>query len=217
MVRGARALGHRAGRQSCLLQGGGSLIVAIGAQNAYVIRTGVMKRHVFAVTTACFLIDAGLIWAGAAGLGTVIAGSAWLSRIAAWGGAGFLIVYGGRAAWAVWRPQPHDWDSGGGGEDPGWKGAVAAALGFSLLNPHVYLDTVVLIGSVAAQFEAAGRVSFAVGAAIASALWFYGIGYGAALAAPFFLTVTGARVLDACVWVIMWAVAGSLLAGVLGE
>ena len=73
------------------------------------------------------------------------------------------------------------------------------------------------LGGVAARFEAAGRISFAVGAAIASAIWFYGIGYGAALAAPIFHTLTGARLLDACVWVIMWTVAGSLPAGVLGE
>lgn len=202
-----------------LLQGlflGGGLIIAIGAQNAYVIRTGVRGRHVFAVTTTCFLVDAGLIWAGAAGLGSVIADSPWLSQIAAWGGAAFLIVYGALAAWAVFRPKPYDWDSGGG-PGPGWKGAVAAALGFSLLNPHVYLDTVVLIGSVAAQFEAAGRISFAAGAVIASALWFYGIGYGAALAAPFFRTIKGACLLDACVWVIMWTVAGMLIMGVLGE
>ena len=196
---------------------GGGLIIAIGAQNAYVIRIGVMGRHVFAVTTACFLIDAGLIWVGAAGLGSVIADSPWLSRIAAWGGAAFLIVYGARAGWAVIRPKPYDWGSDTGGPGSGRKGAVAAALGFSLLNPHVYLDTVVLIGSVAAQFEAAGRISFAVGAAIASALWFYGIGYGAALAAPFFRTDMGARLLDACVWVIMWAVAGTLIMGVWGE
>jgi len=192
---------------------GGSLIIAIGAQNAYVIRTGIRGRHVFAVATTCFVTDAVLISAGAAGLGSLIAQSAWLSEAAAWGGAVFLLAYGAKAAWAVWRPVQYDWDAAEEAGGNGAKAAVLAALAFSLLNPHVYLDTVVLIGGIAAQFEFVERIYFAVGATAASALWFYGTGYGATRIAPFFRTMAGQRLLDATICVVMWAVAASLIVG----
>lgn len=192
-----------------------ALIIAIGAQNAFVIRQGVRRRHVLAVTTVCFVSDALLITAGAAGLGTLIAQSAWLREAAAWGGAAFLTAYGAKSAWSVFKPRPFDWAEEDAAPGSGRKQAVLATLAFTFLNPHVYLDTVVLIGGVAAQFAAAERMFFAAGAVVASALWFYGLGYGAARAAPFFRGALGARLLDAVICVIMFSVAGTLIEGVL--
>jgi L-lysine exporter family protein LysE/ArgO len=117
----------------------------------------------------------------------------------------------------VWRPVRYDWDSAEEAENDGTKAAVMAALAFSLLNPHVYLDTVVLIGGIAAQFEYVERIYFAIGAACASALWFYGTGYGATRIAPFFHTLAGQRLLDGTICVVMWSVAASLIVGVLEQ
>lgn len=192
-----------------------ALIIAIGAQNAFVIRQGIRRRHVLTVTTLCFVSDALLITAGAAGLGTLIAQSAWLREVAAWGGAAFLAAYGAKSAWTVLRPRTIDWAEDDAGPGAGRREAVLATLAFTFLNPHVYLDTVVLIGGVAAQFAAGERVFFALGATAASALWFYGLGYGATRAAPFFRSALGQRILDGTICVIMWSVAWALIAGVI--
>src|SRR6185295_3721044 len=127
---------------------GGSLIVAIGAQNAFVLRQGLERRQVALVATICFLCDAGLIALGALGLGEMVAGSDLLRRATAWGGAAFIAVYGLRALWRVRRANVLTAD---GTAEHRAAAAAAQALAFSLLNPHVYLDTVVLIGSIAAQ------------------------------------------------------------------
>jgi L-lysine exporter family protein LysE/ArgO len=187
---------------------GGSLIVAIGAQNAFVLRQGLARRQVALVATICFLCDAMLIALGALGLGEVIAGSDLLRRATAWGGAAFIAAYGLRALWRVRRPQALLTD----GAIQHRAGAVAAqALAFSLLNPHVYLDTVVLIGSIAAQVPDAARAWFALGAASASALWFYGLGFGATRLAPLFREPAAWRALDAVIGVTMLAIAIGLV------
>lgn len=194
---------------------GGGLIIAIGAQNAYLIRQGVRGERVYLVATLCFLSDALLIAIGTAGIGAVIASDPLLRSIAAWGGAVFLITYGAKSAYAVLHPVPLDWQAG---EDSGrgiWK-IVLTTLALTFLNPHVYLDTVVLVGGVAAQYEAAERLYFTVGAILASALWFYGLAVGALRVAPFFQTNRGAQVLDGTVTLVMFAVALSLIKGELG-
>ncbi len=203
---------------------GASLIIAIGAQNAYVIRQGVKGEHVFAVAMVCALIDIVLISVGAAGVGTLIAHSPVLRTGAAWGGALFLIVFGiisVRAAIAAkpgaWEKAEHDAAEHDGDERGAsasrLKSTVVAAAAFSLLNPHVYLDTVVVLGGIAAQYELHARVWFALGAMSASLIWFFGIGYGATKVAPCFRTVTGTRVLETVVATIMFALAVSLIMG----
>jgi L-lysine exporter family protein LysE/ArgO len=188
---------------------GAGLIVAIGAQNAFVLRQGLMRRHVFWVTTVCALSDAVLIAAGVAGLGTLVQSSPRLLLVATLGGAAFLAVYGFAAARRALRP---------GGLTAAPKAAtdslaatLAAVLAFTFLNPHVYLDTVVLVGSLSAQFAGSAKTAYAVGAMTASAVWFYGLGFGARLLAPVFARPAAWRLLDAAIACVMWAIALSLV------
>lgn len=191
---------------------GGGLIIAIGAQNAHVIRAGLRRRHLFAVTTICVLCDVALIAAGAGGVGSFIAATPWLASAAAWGGAVFLVAYGVLAVRSLINPPDFDWEVGDNTRG-GLAGAVLATLSVSLLNPHVYLDTVVLLGGIAAQYEAVPRFWFAGGAMLASVVWFYAIGFGAFAAAPMMRTRTAQRILDGVVALVMFGVAGMLIAG----
>jgi L-lysine exporter family protein LysE/ArgO len=170
--------------QQVFLQGlgmGASLIMPIGAQNAYVIRTGVSGRHVGLTVAACVLVDMTLIALGIAGLGKLIESSSWLLAAARYGGAAFLLWYGLRC-WAGALGK-----GGGGGAGPAAEGSQAASarralvtvLAMSLLNPHVYLDTVVLLGAVGGSLAAGHRGAFAAGAMTASLLWFSVLGLGA--------------------------------------
>ena len=196
---------------------GASLIIAIGAQNAYVIRQGVKGEHVFAVAMVCAFIDITLISIGAAGVGTLIAQSPMLRTGAAWGGAIFLAVFGIMSVRAAISARPGVWEKAEqgvnerGNDSTRLKTAVLAAAAFSLLNPHVYLDTIVVLGGIAAQYEVEERVYFALGAMSASLIWFFGIGYGATRVAPYFRTVTGARVLEIIIATIMFVLATSLI------
>jgi L-lysine exporter family protein LysE/ArgO len=167
--------------QQIFLQGlgmGASLIMPIGAQNAYVIRTGVSGRHVGLTVAACILVDIALIALGMAGLGKLVESSGWLLAAARYGGAVFLLCYGLRCWRSAWR-------GGAGGpalqeaEQPSRRRALLAVLGMSLLNPHVYLDTVVLLGAVGSSLAAGHRGAFAAGAMTASLLWFSVLGLGA--------------------------------------
>lgn len=184
------------------------LIVAIGAQNAFVLRQGLMRRHVLLVTSICAVSDAVLILAGVAGLGTIVAGSPQLLTVTTLGGAAFLLAYGLMAARRALTPSRLTAAPAG---ETGLGRVIAATLAFTFLNPHVYLDTVVLVGSLSARFEGSGRAAFAAGAMAASALWFYGLGFGARLMAPVFARPTAWRVLDALIACVMVAIAASLL------
>ena len=184
-----------------------SLIVAIGAQNAFVLRQGLVRRHVFAVSLVCALSDAVLITVGVAGLGTLIASDDALLVAVTLGGALFLLAY---ALFAFRRA----WQGTGGLRAEGQSGSLSAALATALaltwLNPHVYLDTVLLLGSLSAPFERTGRVLYGAGAVTASFAWFFALGYGARLLEPLFLRPAAWRVLDAAIGVVMLAIAGGL-------
>ncbi|MCW0183441.1 LysE/ArgO family amino acid transporter [Zavarzinia sp.] len=187
---------------------GASLIVAIGAQNAYVLRLGLMRRHVFAISTLCFLSDALLIGAGVGGLGSIIQGMPALLFWITLAGAGFLTVYGLIAFRRALRPAGLQ-ASGG---DVGSLGAVlATGAALTFLNPHVYLDTVVLLGSLSARFEGEGRLAYGLGAALASGVWFYGLGFGSRLLAPLFARPMAWRVLDSLIALVMWSIAFGLV------
>jgi len=194
---------------------GGSLIIAIGAQNAFVLKQGLLHRHVFVVAGICFLIDASLIAIGAGGFASIITAFPALPAIAAWGGAAFLFVYGAKAMLAAIAPGQLDPE-----DAPKSNQSLAAAIGttlaVSLLNPHVYLDTVVLIGSISSQFVPLDRVAFAIGAATASLVWFYGVGYGAKWLTPLFARPSAWRLLDLCIAFIMWSIAAGLILDQLG-
>lgn len=185
-----------------------SLIMAIGAQNAFVLRQGLRREHVLAVVLVCALSDAVLVAAGVTGFGVLSEVVPGLERIMRYGGAAFLLVYGARSFLAAWR--------GGGaleaGEGAGsLRRAVLTCLALTWLNPHVYLDTVVLLGSVSAQY--ADRLAFGLGAVSASFVFFFALGYGARLLAPLFRRPESWRVLDAGVGCVMWAIAIGLLRG----
>lgn len=184
------------------------LIVAIGAQNAFVLRQGLLRRHVLVVTTLCALSDAVLIAAGVAGLGGLVARSPVLLTVATLGGAAFLLAYGLLAAKRALRPARLTAAEEG---EAGLGRVVAATLAFTFLNPHVYLDTVVLVGSLSARYAGDARLAFALGAMTASFLWFYSLGFGARLLAPLFARPAAWRVLDGLIACVMVAIALSLL------
>jgi L-lysine exporter family protein LysE/ArgO len=187
-----------------------SLIVAIGAQNAFVLRQGLRREHVFAVVVVCALSDVVLIAVGVAGLGALLQAVPWLLVVVRIAGAGFLVVYGALAARRAFRRAALD-ASTSGVSTPLWT-AIATCLALTWLNPHVYLDTVVLLGSVAAT-HGADRWWFALGAAVASILWFTTLGYGARLLRPVFAKPAAWRVLDALVALVMLVLAIGLLIG----
>lgn len=189
---------------------GAGLIIAIGAQNAYVLRQGLKGEHVFAVAGLCFLVDVGLIALGAGGFASLIAAHAGATDFIAWAGAAFLFVYGLRAFHGAIKPgtlDARDARNAGGN----LRAAALTALALSLLNPHVYLDTVVLIGGLAAQYPPGPRATFALGAMAASLVWFFGLGYGAGKLAPVFAKPRAWRLLDIAIGCVMWAIAGGLL------
>jgi L-lysine exporter family protein LysE/ArgO len=196
---------------------GAALIIAIGAQNAFVIRQGIRGEHVFAVATVCALVDVILITVGAAGVGTLIAQNPTFRVAAAFGGGVFLIGFGLMSVRRAWMAHSDTWQDAENTIVPGSgssrRNAMLTVLGFSLLNPHVYLDTVVLLGGLAGQYDGADRVYFALGAMTASPIWFYGIGYGAIRVAPFFRTQRGTRLMEGSIAVIMFALAFNLLWG----
>ena len=199
---------------SVLLAGFGlglSLIVAIGAQNAFVLRQGLRGEHVVAVVLVCALSDAVLITAGVAGVGALVQQVPWLLVVVRVGGAVFLLAYAALAARRALRPSGDALDADAPARTtPG--AVVLTALALTWLNPHVYLDTVVLLGSVAAP-QGDARAWFGVGAVLASVVWFTGLGFGARLLRPVFARPGAWRALDAGIAVVMVAIAVSLLAG----
>lgn len=183
-----------------------SLIVAIGAQNAFVLKQGLMRRHVLATVAFCALSDAVLIVAGVLGAGAIAARAPWFLEAMRWGGAAFLLAYGARSLRAAWRGGAV-LRAGEGAISLGATLAVLAAL--TWLNPHVWLDTVVLLGSVSAV--SSDRLAFAIGAMTGSFLFFFSLGYGARLIAPLFARPVAWRILDAAVGVVMWTIAATLI------
>lgn len=190
-----------------------SLIVAIGAQNAFILRQGLLRRHVFVLCLICALSDAVLIAAGVAGLGALVSSSPTLITVVTLGGALFLFSYAVIAFRRAWKPQALHAAQAGAGD---LKAAVAACLAFTFLNPHVYLDTVVLVGSLSAQFAGSERLAYGAGAVIASFAWFFSLGYGARLLEPVFARPAAWRVLDILIGLVMAAIGFSLLSGLRG-
>ena len=196
---------------SAYIQGmgtGAGLIVAIGAQNSFVLSQGVRKNFHWVVALICALCDIVLIFAGAAGLGTVIAENTQLAWYTGWLGVLFLFGYGLRAlrsamvGGALERNQ---------GTQQSLQAVVVTTLAITLCNPHVYLDTVVLLGSISGQFPGQDRYVFALGAATSSLLWFYLLSLGGALLAPLFTKAFAWKILDIVVCLTMWTIAVQLI------
>ena len=187
-----------------------SLIVAIGAQNAFVLRQGLLRKHVLAVVAVCALSDALLILLGIGGAGIVFTALPWLTTVVRIAGAAFLLTYAVLAARRAIKPKAMD--AADPQASPTLLPTVLTVLALTWLNPHVYLDTVVLLGSVA-NTRGEARWLFGAGAAVASIVWFTALGYGARLLQPIFARPSAWRVLDAIIALVMASIAASLLIG----
>ncbi len=185
------------------------LIVAIGAQNAFVLRQGLRREHVGSVVLFCGISDAVLIGAGVLGMAQALGNHPALARALALAGAAFLALYGWQALRRARQPNRMQLPEGGAGLSR--MGALAQAAAFTLLNPHVYLDTVLLVGSIGAQEPAALRGWFVAGASTGSLLWFGLLGYGARWLAPWFARPKAWQVLDLLIGVTMAVLAVLLL------
>jgi L-lysine exporter family protein LysE/ArgO len=185
------------------------LIVAIGAQNAFVLRQGLRREHVGSVVLFCAAADAALIAAGVLGMAQALGERPGLARGLALAGAAFLATYGAQALRRARRPQQLAATTGGAGLRR--AAALAQAAAFTLLNPHVYLDTVLLVGSIGAQQAAPLQGWFIAGAGSASLLWFTALGYGARRLAPCFARPRAWQLLDGLIGLTMFVLAALLL------
>ena len=185
-----------------------SLIIAIGAQNAYVLRLGLMRHHVFAVVLFCAISDALLIIAGVAGLGAVIQQLPLLLEVFKYAGAAYLIWFGIAAIRRAMNPKTLE----AKGESFPLVKTLATMAALTWLNPHVYLDTVILLGSIGNQFVP-NQWWFAAGAVVASFVWFFSLGYGAKLLSKYMSSVRFWQVLDVVIALVMFSIALTLLFG----
>lgn len=185
-----------------------SLIVAIGAQNAFILKQGLLRQHVFWVCTVCFISDSIALSAGIAGFGLVVAKLPEIEWVARWAGAAFLFWYGAINFWSAWT------NTAGlvatGDSPKSLYKTILLCLAFTWLNPHFYLDTLVMIGSISTQYP--DPLMFGVGTISASCVFFYSLGYGARLLEPVFAKPHSWRILDTLIGIIMWFIALSLVA-----
>jgi L-lysine exporter family protein LysE/ArgO len=192
-----------------------TLIIAIGAQNAFVLRQGIRKEHVAPIVAFCAIADLLLIGVGVAGLASILGDSPTLVALLTIAGSAFLVWYGIRALQRALLPQ--SLRAAAGNEPLSLANAMAQAAGFTLLNPHVYLDTVLLMGSIGTRQPPDMRIWFVGGAACASGVWFTSLGFGARLLAPIFARARAWQVLDTVVGLTMLSLAVLLIRqGVLG-
>ena len=187
-----------------------SLIVAIGAQNAFVIRQGLSDRHVFLVCTICAFSDATLISLGVFGFGEIISNSDNLSELIRWFAISFLIIYSIIRFKAAYDGNALDIDDGKNFVSA--KKTAIITLGFTWLNPHVYLDTTVLLGTASLQFQGDEKIAFAIGAMMSSFLFFYSLGFGARRLAPLLKTEKVWKIIDVVIGIIMIWIAWSIYA-----
>lgn len=186
-----------------------ALILAIGAQNAFVLRQGLARAHVFWLCLLCAASDAILIVAGVLGFGAIVQRFPMLPQIMAWGGAAFLFVYGALRLWAAYKGT---YAMQIAGQSAGLWATLATGAAFTWLNPHVYLDTLGLIGAVSTQYtDSAAKTAFGIGAVTSSFVFFFSLGYGARLLAPVMQSARAWRILDIGIGLVMWALAIKLL------
>lgn len=186
-----------------------SLILAIGAQNAFVLKQGLKRQFVLIVCLICALSDAILISAGVFGFGKVISQFPQVIEFAKYAGAVFLLWYGAKSFYSAFTQSQSLVAQGD--DVASLKQVVALCVAFTWLNPHVYLDTVILLGTIASQFAEKG--AFALGAMSASVIFFFALGYGARLLQPLFAKPIAWKILDGVIGVVMWAIAVSLIVG----
>ncbi|MEE9314922.1 MAG: LysE/ArgO family amino acid transporter [Rhizobiaceae bacterium] len=187
---------------------GGSLIIAIGAQNAFILRQGLLREHVFVLCLFAAIADALLIFLGVAGFGALVQSNPTFLYWVTIGGALFLFAYGLIAWRRAWKPDVMKAKSDA---PASLKVALATLFAFTFLNPHVYLDTVILLGGISGRHLGDARIVFGAGAMLASFVWFFSLGYGARWLTPIFEKPAAWRILDGIIGSIMFAIAISLL------
>lgn len=186
-----------------------SLILAIGAQNAFVLRQGLLGNHVFALCLFCGSSDALLISIGVAGFGYIVDLAPWLPTVMALGGAAFLILYGTTRMIAAWRG---DYALQIEGKSAALWPTLGIAAALTWLNPHVYLDTLGLIGAVSTQYSQTGQIiAFGLAAIAASYVFFFSLGYGARLLTPYMKSTHTWRILDGGIGLTMFGIAATLI------
>ena len=191
---------------------GGGLIIAIGAQNAYLLALGIKRNHHFAAANICAAWDVTLIALGVLGVGAWVQANPSVLKYTLWAGALFLFAYGGRAFYSAWKGKVLE--AGGPGNVVGTqslKNVALTMMAISVLNPHVYLDTIVLLGSISGKYHGSGRYLFGAGAAVSSFIWFYSLGFAGQLLAPFFSKPISWRLLDGFICLTMWGIAVKLI------
>ena len=185
-----------------------SLILAIGSQNAFVLRQGLKKEHVFIVCLICAISDAALISMGVAGFSLIIKTIPWIEPLARYGGALFLFVYSAMNFWSAFKT--NDSLNPADTKISSLSKIILTCLAFTWLNPHVYLDTLMLIGSISTQYVGQ-KIEFTIGAVMASFIFFFSLGYGARVLRPFFENPKSWKILDFSIGCIMWLIAFSLV------
>jgi len=188
---------------------GGSLIIAIGSQNAYVLKQGLLKSHVFLICLICALSDALLIALGTSGVGAIIERHPeWLKAVT-WFGAAYLIAFAVMSFRAAFSGETLETASDNTSQNT--KTVIATVLALTFLNPHVYLDTVLLIGSIASPYSGGDKLNFTLGAVCASFIWFFALGYGARFLSPIFSKPKAWKVLNSLIGIVMLWIAYSLI------
>lgn len=186
---------------------GASLIIAIGAQNAFILRQGILRQHVFILCLICAVSDAVLIAIGVAGVGAIITSSPNLLIFIRLAGAAFLLWYAFVAIRRAMHPEGLEANVNSG---PGLKAAISTCLAFTFLNPHVYVDTVLLVGA-SAPHEGYAKSAYALGAMLASFVWFFALGYGARFLEPIFQKPRAWQILDTMIAITMLLIAFGLV------
>ncbi|TCJ88597.1 LysE/ArgO family amino acid transporter [Cocleimonas flava] len=189
---------------------GASLIIAIGAQNAYVLKQGLIKRHIFIICLICALSDAILIVIGTSGLGKFVHNHPDWLKIITWLGATYLIIFGLMSLRSAFKSETLE-IAAADGNSQNLRKVVTTVLALTFLNPHVYLDTVLLIGSIASPYSSEQRLYFTVGAVCASFIWFFSLGYGARLLAPVFAKPNAWKFLNILIGLVMFSIAYQLI------
>jgi L-lysine exporter family protein LysE/ArgO len=190
---------------------GGSLIAAIGAQNSFVLAQGVRKQYFFLVPLLCSIIDIALISAGAAGVGTFVSTHPKIAYYAAIGGTFFLTAFGIKSLLSAFSTNILEKSAT---QNHTLRSIVLTTLALSLLNPHVYFDTIIMLGSISGQYSGGLRLAFAFGACSASVLWFFALSFGGTMLEPFFRKPFSWRILDVSICLVMWTIAWSIWPGI---
>jgi len=189
---------------------GASLIMAIGAQNAFVLKQGLKRHHLFLTAITCFICDSILIILGVSGLGMIISDSPTLESVLRWSGALFLVAYAIRSFMSVFKPHALIAEL----ENPTHKNRLAtflALLAFTLLNPHTYIDTFLILGGIGAQHPVDEQLFFVIGALVASFVWFFGLTYGASALSHVFRNPRAWQILDTIMGFVMLSIAYTLV------